>query len=337
MTEKTDTIAVVKREDVQFFIGIFEMMNDNMFTLLREANIPGDIYNHKNEYQYLPETTINNLVKILGTRTTKEDFGLLLWSACKEVYIPKFVAKLTQTDTLKSALDEFCQQLQDASSGANLSTQYTNGQWWLVREKSSTDERWFKYTELFSVIFINELLKSLTGGKWQPVNVGIQYHDAKDYQALPELSQAQFYIARPVTAFSISDDLIHSAVMLPTAPKLNALDLSSVLDKTFSSTFKLAIKPYLSMGKLPIKLAAEVLNINVRTIQRRLDKEGITYSKLVEGIILDQILELLSEFDLSITLIASKMGYSDSAHFTRAFKRQMQMTPRQYRKMIAVA
>ncbi|MCW1890993.1 AraC family transcriptional regulator [Vibrio chagasii] len=26
------------------------------------------------------------------------------------------------------------------------------------------------------------------------------------------------------------------------------------------------------------------------------------------------------------------MGYSDSSHFTRAFKRQMNMTPRQYRK-----
>ncbi|GIC76632.1 AraC family transcriptional regulator [Moritella sp. F3] len=337
MTEKPNTITVVKREDVQFFVGIFKIMNDNMFTLLREANIPGDIYDHKSEYQYLPETTVNNLVKILGSRTTKEDFGLLMWSACKEVYVPKFVAKLTKTETLKSALDQFGEQLQDVSSGANIYTQYRRGRWWLVRDKSPTDEPWFKYAELFSVIFINELLKSLTAGKWWPVNVGIQYHDAKDYQALPELSQAQFYVGRPVTAFSISDDLINSPVMLSSVPKVSELGRSSVLDKTFLSTFKLAIKPYLSMGKLPIKLAAEVLNIHVRTIQRRLDKEGTTYSKLVENICLEQTLDLLSERNLSITLIASKMGYSDSAHFTRAFKRQMQMTPRQYRRMVTTS
>ena len=86
------------------------------------------------------------------------------------------------------------------------------------------------------------------------------------------------------------------------------------------------------MGKLPISLASDILNIHVRTIQRRLDKEGVTYKKLIEDMVLEQTLELLKYSDLSITSIGSKMGYSDSSHFTRAFKRQMNMTPRQYRK-----
>lgn len=43
---------------------------------------------------------------------------------------------------------------------------------------------------------------------------------------------------------------------------------------SFVSSFQLAINPYLSVGKLPISLASEILNINVRTIQRRFGKRG---------------------------------------------------------------
>ncbi|GAL09623.1 transcriptional regulator AraC family [Vibrio astriarenae] len=47
--------------------------------------------------------------------------------------------------------------------------------------------------------------------------------------------------------------------------------------------------------------------------------------------VLEETLKLLHNPEFTITTIASKMGYSDSAHFTRAFKRQMKMTPEQYR------
>ena len=86
------------------------------------------------------------------------------------------------------------------------------------------------------------------------------------------------------------------------------------------------------MGKLPISLASEILNIHVRTIQRRLESEGAVYKTLIEEMVLEQVLELLKQSDLSVTQVGAKMGYSDSSHFTRAFKRQMNMTPRQYRK-----
>ena len=72
--------------------------------------------------------------------------------------------------------------------------------------------------------------------------------------------------------------------------------------------------------------------MHVRTIQRRLEQEGVVYKTLIEEMVLDQVLELLKQPDLSITQVGAKMGYSDSSHFTRAFKRQMNMTPRQYRK-----
>ncbi|MCW0469233.1 AraC family transcriptional regulator [Vibrio chagasii] len=48
-----------------------------------------------------------------------------------------------------------------------------------------------------------------------------------------------------------------------------------------------------------------------------------------EEMVLEQVLELLKQHSrfVDYTSRKAKMGYSDSSHFTRAFKRQMNMTP----------
>ncbi|GAM56827.1 transcriptional regulator, araC family [Vibrio ishigakensis] len=99
----------------------------------------------------------------------------------------------------------------------------------------------------------------------------------------------------------------------------------------FVSLLKLAIAPYLSGGKLPIKLAAEILRINVRTLQRRLGKEGVIYKELVDDMTFEIIEKELLSSKETITFIASKYGYSDAAHFTRAFKRRYNITPGNFR------
>lgn len=331
--QNQDLIQVVHKEHVEFFVSLFKELDENVYTLLRQAQIPNDLNSPDSDYTYLPETTLQNLMQILGSKTSKEDFGILVWSACKNTYIPQFISQLKQTESLKDALDEFGLLLKTKSTNAEVYTKFSGGKWWLVREKNGTDELWFKYAEMFSVIFICELLKALTNGEWKPSEVGIRSSDLDDFNALPEMKQAQFFTERPVTAFLIPTDLMLSPISLQSKAQALATDTIPMYD--FLSSFKLAIKPYLSMGKLPIKIAAEILNLNVRTIQRRLEKEGVTYSEVIEQMVLEQILQLLKCETLPITVIAAKMGYSDSGHFTRAFKRLMNMTPRQYRKSLS--
>jgi AraC-like DNA-binding protein len=86
------------------------------------------------------------------------------------------------------------------------------------------------------------------------------------------------------------------------------------------------------MGKLPISLAAEITNLNVRTLQRRLAKYDMVYSDIIEEIMMSKVLKLLENKNIPITAIAMKFGYSDTSHFIRAFKRHTSLTPSQYRQ-----
>lgn len=331
MSKVSEDIAIVKKEDVEFFINLFKDIDIDLYQLLREARIPNTIKHDDANYQYLPESTIKNLITILGNEVSQTDFAINIWLACKKTYVPRFLAKLDAPTTVHDALSQFCDYLPGVSSAAKVSIQLAGGRWWLTREKAFSHDFWFHYSEIFSVIFMNELLLALVGKEWKAEEVGVQAKSIDDFKALPEMGNAQFYAQRPVTAFSIPDKFMQATVKLPPLEKTASDNALLEQDSTFLSVFKLVIKPYLSMGKLSIKWASEILNLHVRTIQRRLDAEGVTYKKLIEDMVLEETLKLLHNPELTITTIASKMGYSDSAHFTRAFKRQMKMTPKQYR------
>ena len=74
------------------------------------------------------------------------------------------------------------------------------------------------------------------------------------------------------------------------------------------------------------------LNVSSRTLQRKLNKEGITYSNLVDELRLEFALDYLKQPQLQINEIADLLGYADASAFIRTFKRWTGKTPNQYRE-----
>jgi AraC-like DNA-binding protein len=70
----------------------------------------------------------------------------------------------------------------------------------------------------------------------------------------------------------------------------------------------------------------------VRTLQRRLAHAGITYARLVAKIRFDMAARRLADPKVKLLDIALDLGYSDHAHFTRAFRRWTGTTPREFRQ-----
>ncbi len=75
---------------------------------------------------------------------------------------------------------------------------------------------------------------------------------------------------------------------------------------------------------------ADELGLNVRTMQRHLATWGLTFEMLLNEYRYRHAVEYLHEGQYTITEIAFMLGYSDSAHFTRAFRRWAGHAPRQH-------
>jgi AraC-like DNA-binding protein len=73
------------------------------------------------------------------------------------------------------------------------------------------------------------------------------------------------------------------------------------------------------------------MRIGTRTLQRRLEESGTTFSALRQDVLRDQVERWVSDAAIPLSEIAERAGFSDAATFGRAFKRWTGLAPGAYR------
>lgn len=86
-----------------------------------------------------------------------------------------------------------------------------------------------------------------------------------------------------------------------------------------------------SAGSIIERIAAR-LHMSARTLQRRLDDEGVRFHDLVEHTRQTLAMELIDDRSRDLGQIAFELGYSDVRAFARAFRRWTQLAPSDYRR-----
>jgi len=71
-----------------------------------------------------------------------------------------------------------------------------------------------------------------------------------------------------------------------------------------------------------------------RTLQRRLTDNGLKFNELISEAKFGHAKDKLRDIQSPISEIAESLGYSDSAHFTRAFHRWSGVSPSEFRKKL---
>jgi AraC-like DNA-binding protein len=82
-----------------------------------------------------------------------------------------------------------------------------------------------------------------------------------------------------------------------------------------------------------VRSVAKVMRLSSRTLQRRLSAEGVTFACLVAQVRYAIAQRMLDDPGHKIIEVALDLGYSDQAHFARAFVRWSGLTPRQFRRL----
>ena len=85
-------------------------------------------------------------------------------------------------------------------------------------------------------------------------------------------------------------------------------------------------------GTPDIESTAATMRTSVRTLQRRLHATGLTYAGLVQQVRHAAARRMLEDARRRIGEISRTLGYSDQAHFTRAFHRWTGVSPRDFRR-----
>ncbi|HEX8223091.1 MAG TPA: AraC family transcriptional regulator [Allosphingosinicella sp.] len=88
----------------------------------------------------------------------------------------------------------------------------------------------------------------------------------------------------------------------------------------FQAEVERRLEPLLASGEVGIERVARDLGYSRQTLYRRLKAEGVTYEQLLDGLRRRLALRFMRE-GLSVKDAAYRLGFSDPAAFSRAFKR----------------
>ncbi len=92
------------------------------------------------------------------------------------------------------------------------------------------------------------------------------------------------------------------------------------------------LEPRLASGPIGIESVARELGYSRQTLYRRLKAEGVTFEEVLDGLRRRLALRLLREQGLSVKEAAWRLGFSDPAAFSRAFKRWTGAAPKAPRR-----
>ena len=88
----------------------------------------------------------------------------------------------------------------------------------------------------------------------------------------------------------------------------------------------------LPTGEINEEIVSQSLNMNLRTLQRKLKDEGTSFRDILNTTREEIALDYIRNSNLSLTEIGYLLGFADQANFTRAFRRWTEMSPSAYRK-----
>ncbi|WP_028112950.1 helix-turn-helix domain-containing protein [Ferrimonas kyonanensis] len=323
-------VPLIKTVHAETLVELLKHFEGDIYPLLAAAGLPEDLLNSGHEY--VPEGPVRNLLAMMAERAEPEYYGSLLRSTIREYFIPRLLKYLNAPANVGEALRQLQTAVLHDSSVAKVSILYFNHTPWCCRYKAGELTSSFLWAEIFAILFIIEFVRVIADRHWHPDCVTLQSPNADKLVALLEDPTVVVYTRRQQAGVELSESLMTLPVRLPSRLMAVGQQAQQPGQRSFVETLYLALAPYLSTQSLSIERAAELLETSPRTLQRRLAAEDTSFRCVRENLMLATACQLMESKSYSLTDVATELGYSDLAHFSRAFKKLTGFPPRDYRR-----
>jgi len=137
-------------------------------------------------------------------------------------------------------------------------------------------------------------------------------------------------IAIPIAQLQTPTRLDEDGRVQMTAAGIERLRLNRP-PRTHAETVRQALRMQLNNGSASVDDVAESLGVGVRTLQRQLRTEDVSFKEIALSEQISRAKMLLSENDLNLSQIAFYLGFTEVNSFRRAFRTWFGQSPTQFR------
>lgn len=272
--------------------------------------------------------------------TGDQHFGARLGQEVKSPALSAYGAWVCAAATLREAM-------QRADAGLALMLQTSTNlyvaregvdrvRWSIEFVEPETDGR--HHNELLGVGYMMDTVRVYAGAHWRPHVVMTALSRGERAAALEQIFQCNVSNGHAMSSIVFDAALLdrgharHSVSLAggPERPE-PPVPVNGDLLATILTVAELAMHE----GFPRIDWVASKVGATRRSLQRYLQSQGTSFNQVLEEVLRRHAIRHLEEDALSITEIALRLGYTDPAHFTRAFRRWTGVAPSSFRAALA--
>ncbi|MCX5478247.1 AraC family transcriptional regulator ligand-binding domain-containing protein [Kaistia geumhonensis] len=190
--------------------------------------------------------------------------------------------------------------------------------------------------DLAMAVAVNAI-RSLAGTRAGPIEVLVCHRGNAPRSHYEAALGCPVRLNQPYAALALSAE----AMRLPIAghDRAERARLAALLDESppfgapdFDARVRHLLKPAILMGDASAETIARQIGIHLRTLNRRLKDEGVTFRAIEQQVRFSIACELLSLTDLDVADISETLAYGTPSAFDRAFRRWTGISPTRWRR-----
>jgi AraC-like DNA-binding protein len=277
------------------------------------------------------------LLERAARETGDEWFGARLGQVVKGTELSAFGAWVCAAPTLSEAIRR-------AHAGLNVMLQTSTvltftrrgavARWSIEFVEPESDGR--HHNEFLGIGYMIDMIRVYAGPRWHPDVVMTVLPRGTPRAELERIFGTNVSHGHAVPAIEFDAALLGKGPHVAPASAKGAEQLNSEpavpRQNDTVATIASVIELALHEGYPRVDWIAAKLGTTRRSLQRRLQEQGTSFNRVVEETLVRRAEVLLRETAISVTDVALGLGYTDPAHFTRAFRRARNTTPSQYRQ-----
>lgn len=313
------------------FVSILDDIGAPTETLLERSRLPSSLA-EKSEL-YLPLLPALRFVETAQRTQGIADFGFL---AARRLHFShmreKTRALIAHSPTLLVALRHACHEASGEDTILNMWIEHDTDH---VRVCSRLAGPWLlqlKHAQWIQNIFSVYIIRQFAESDWMPAAIGFE----SSYEPSPATRSCwpnvRFLSGQHAAWISVPTMLLGLPNRSTTSFALPRDNEDGPSAYSIVDLLKLMLPAYLDEGTTALADVAEIAGVSTRTLQRKLAHAGLSYSDLLDTVRYENASRLLRDTDCRIIDVAFSSGYTDPAHFSRAFRRMTGVTPREFRE-----
>ncbi len=332
---ETQVVHFSQAAFVKPFVFYLENMGIDTAQFLDRAGISQELL--EAESTPVPVRLIFDFINSVSAEYQISDLCLLVGKNCSAQTFSELGAVLLTARHVREYLEAGCQVISSFSSGDHYWMDYSVSPSRFCISLFGREESDKAQNALFIILITINTIRDAIGKPWYPDSITVPRMGDETAAHLAEtFPHSRIDRHGAYASFSVPDSILdHDMRDMTSSRSEYSIASYPIAEPTdFLSSLRKLVGTLIISGKTDMETAALASGLTRRRLQRRLAECGTSYSNVLLESRIALAKQWIGEGCLPLNEVSKRLGYSDPANFTRAFRRNTGVSPIAYQRAV---